>query len=437
MKSNLEKYLFELRRIEEHRTEGVEKEIRKVYKKVLKELKNYIGDLFIEYSEDGILDYSTLYRAGLDARFLDEVDLQLDRISAEERRQIRELVQETYQKCYDGMKTAVEKAVGNMELVKESLSVIESARPEVIAAMVNNPVHGLTLNERLEKKRRDVIYNIRQEISVGISNGDRYETIANRVAGTLEGDYKKSIRIVRTEAHRAREQGNHDSAVNIDKALRQGHSGMIMTKTWKTMKDERVRPNRRYKTKKGWRNGKPGKYDHQKMDGICIPVEEEFELPSGAKTYAPGQSGVAGEDINCRCYLSYKLKKLEDLQLKNIENNDEDDIIKTELETYGIKGIPKLNPDKIDVSGYVFDEKHIITEREHGITREEAERFIKEADISLTRWNGKYINYYSPNGATYVDVENHIIRTSFGKSEFDLKTQKIREVAERYVQKRN
>ena len=224
---------------------------------------------------------------------------------------MRSLIDETYQQCYDGMRTAVEKAAGDMALVKESLASIEAATPEVIAAAVNNPIHGLTLNERLERKRRDIIYNIRQEISVGISNGDRFETIANRVARALEGDYKKAIRIVRTEAHRAREQGNHDGAAKIDGALRNGTSGMVMVKIWRTMKDERVRPNRRYKTKKGWKNGKPGKYDHQKMDGVEIPVNEIFTLPSGAKTAAPGQSGVAVEDINCRCYLSYKLKKLD------------------------------------------------------------------------------------------------------------------------------
>lgn len=316
MESNLEKYLFELRRISEHRTEEVEEEIRKVYKKVLKELKAYIGDLFIEYGEDGVLDYSMLYRAGLDARFLDEVDLQLDEICAVERQQIRDLVQETYQQCYEGMRTAVDAAAGNMALIKESLASIEAVRPEAVAFMVNNPVHGLTLNERLEKKRRDVIYNIRQEISVGLSNGDRYETIANRVAGTLEGDYRKAVRIARTEAHRAIEKGNHDCAVNINDALQRDSSGMIMTKTWKTMKDEKVRPNRRYKTKKGWKNGKPGKYDHQKMEGVRIPVEEMFTLPSGAKTSAPGQSGVAGEDINCRCYLSYKLDRAENYNQK-------------------------------------------------------------------------------------------------------------------------
>ena len=79
-----------------------------------------------------------------------------------------------------------------------------------------------------------------------------------------------------------------------------------MVKTWHTMKDERVRPQRVYKTKSGWKQGKSkGKYDYQKMEGVQVPINEEFTLPSGAKTQAPGKSGVAGEDINCRCFLSY------------------------------------------------------------------------------------------------------------------------------------
>ena len=46
--------------------------------------------------------------------------------------------------------------------------------------------------------------------------------------------------------------------------------------------------------------------------------------------------------------------------------------------------------------------------------------------------NGRFINYYGPNGATYVDTENNNIRTAFKKEQFDAPTLKIREVAEKY-----
>ena len=70
--------------------------------------------------------------------------------------------------------------------------------------------------------------------------------------------------------------------------------------------------------------------------------------------------------------------------------------------------------------------------QKENIAFQEAERFIKEADISLTRWNGRFVNYYGPNGAVYVDTENNNIRTAFKKEQFDEQTLKIREVAEKY-----
>ena len=95
-----------------------------------------------------------------------------------------------------------------------------------------------------------------------------------------------------------------------------------------------------------------------------------------------------------------------------------------------------MNPEKVDVGGFTYDTEHINDERLHGVTRADAEKFIQEADISLTRWNGQFINYYSPNGATYVDVKNRNIRTAFKKEQFDEPTLKIREVAERYGNKK-
>lgn len=117
---------------------------------------------------------------------------------------------------------------------------------------------------------------------------------------------------------------------------------------------------------------------------------------------------------------------------KVLEESVINDKIKAELSEAKIKGIPKINPEKIDVSEFTFDHSHINAEREHGVTRSEAEQFIKESDISLTRWNGRFVNYYGPNGATYVDTENNNIRTAFKKEQFDAPTLKIREVAEKY-----
>ena len=46
----LEKDLYQLRRIEEHREKASEKEIRKLYKNLLKELQSYLADIYISSS---------------------------------------------------------------------------------------------------------------------------------------------------------------------------------------------------------------------------------------------------------------------------------------------------------------------------------------------------------------------------------------------------
>ena len=297
--TNLEKYLYQLRRIEEHREAASEKEIRKIYKTLLKELKAYLADIYISYSEDDMLTYAGLAKAGMDARFLEEVEQRISGITPQVANEINNTVSLTYAACYDGMVNAVNKAAGDREALKQAFSSVSAVTPDIIKQAVNNPVAGLTLSDTLEKHRKDIIYDIKRNIGVGLANGDRFSTMAKRISESLDGDYKKSIRIVRTEAHRCRESGYNDAATELNETLKQGKSGYVMAKTWRTMQDERVRPSRQ--------KGKAKRYNHRDMDGVTIPQDELFELPSGATCMCPSKTGVAGEDINCRCYLSYDL----------------------------------------------------------------------------------------------------------------------------------
>lgn len=117
---------------------------------------------------------------------------------------------------------------------------------------------------------------------------------------------------------------------------------------------------------------------------------------------------------------------------KRLAEKARNDKIKSEIRALGVRGQIELSPKaKIDVSRFTFDDKHINKERAHGVSKEEAERFIKEADVAITRWGGRFVNYYAPNGAVFVDVENRNIRTAFRKEEFDERTIKMREVLRR------
>lgn len=113
---------------------------------------------------------------------------------------------------------------------------------------------------------------------------------------------------------------------------------------------------------------------------------------------------------------------------KKVEIQRRNAIIESEIKSATkLRGELSISPVKLDTSVLSFDSAHINKERSHNITESEAKQFIEEAKVSLTRWNGKFVNYYSTKGAAYVDVESNSIRTAFGESEFDEKTKLLME----------
>ncbi len=301
----LRRYERELRRIAEHRKSYAERNIKAICEELMKDLQAFIA---LEYAgnadDDDRLTFDTLYGKGRYARFLEEAEQHINSFAPEIQTEIQSLVQDTYTEMYGGMVTAVEGAATTGALATE-LAAVKTVQPEVLKRVVMNPISGLTLPDRLEKNRREIIYNIKQNIGTGLSLGDRYSTIAKRISDSCNFSYTKAIRIVRTESNRVREAGLDDCAREIDAAVRNGSSGLIGVKIWRTMKDERVRPQRRVKTKKGWKTYNYGGPNHMRMEGKIVKTDELFDLGDGVKTTAPGQSGVAGHDINCRCFIEH------------------------------------------------------------------------------------------------------------------------------------
>lgn len=315
MAKRLEYYLVQARRIAEHREAGSERIIRKIYKHLLKDLQSFVADTYTQYAEDDALTFAALQKAGYHARFLEEVEQRINIATPQAAQELRELVEKTYKLAYDGMVRGVvsQGTEGLDEAFAESVAIT----PEQVKAAVENPVSGLTLSDTLEKHRKDIIYGIKQVVGVGLMNGDRYSTMARRIAEHVDGDYKKAIRIARTETHRVREAGNIAAAESVDAELKKTSTGLRMVKKWMTMKDERVRPQRAaYKRKAGVKARKTYTAglrsmlkgaNHMKLHGQTVLADEPFDLGGGVTAKAPGQSGVAGHDINCRCYASYEM----------------------------------------------------------------------------------------------------------------------------------
>lgn len=451
MKLSLAYYLVQLRRIAEHREKGAEREIQRIYQELLKDLQQFLGVEYARLAEDDRLTYEILQSKGEYARFLEEVEQRLNTLTPQASEEIQAVVEAVYGLAYQGMVDAVQKSK-TPQALKQLLKGLTGVTPEIVKRAVENPISGLTLKDTLEKNRKEIIYNIKREIGVGLTQGDRMSTMAKRIEKQVDKDYRKAMTITRTEVHRVREGGFLDSAMEIEKTFQQSGSGIRMTKTWGTALDERVRPQRKaYKRKAGAKVRKKytaglrsylGGPNHVKMEGVTVGVEEMFDLGDGVKTAAPGQSGVAGHDINCRCNLEYDLEiPDETVSKKTVDDGDKSGLMKEkesgiikEIEKIGLTGKPNVPPKPIDTSKLSIDSKHI-KDREHNISLDKAISFIHNADLSITKWNGQFENYYSQNGAAFVNLTKNEIRTAFCLDEYDEKVKALMEVIEKWKKK--
>lgn len=308
--TSLNKLLYDIRRIEQHREVLSEKKIKAMYQQLTDDLDTFLAKGYKQYADsDGRLFVSYLDAQRKRAWFLNEIVKNVDNIEPSLKSQMTTLINETYEECYKGMVEAVKKADKEGKLKQASKDI--SVRPEVLKQAVNNNVSKLTLPAVLEKHRSEVIYQIQQELNIGLINGDRYETMAKRISERLNVSESKAKNIARTETHRNIESGFLDCAEDVQNKL--SGSDLIYAATWRTMKDERVRPQQRRKTKKGWKTtlSKNGA-NHIQMEGQTVKVGEMFNLGNGVKAKAPSQSGVAAHDCNCRCFLEYNLMTVEE-----------------------------------------------------------------------------------------------------------------------------
>jgi hypothetical protein len=121
----------------------------------------------------------------------------------------------------------------------------------------------------------------------------------------------------------------------------------------------------------------------------------------------------------------YLLQELKDYINENPKASKQDFETVKKLEENGVKGVIHIPPVIEDVSGFEFREEHINTERGHNVTREEAESYIQGAIVSVTKWKGEMVQYFSQYGATYINMRTGKIETSFKSSEYDEKTKNI------------
>ena len=138
-----------------------------------------------------------------------------------------------------------------------------------VEAAVRNRLTLGSLNDLSNHTRT----RVRRAITQGLIRGSPLPRMMKDIRYQMGVTTSDAMRIARTEAHRARELG-HMAAGERSEAM-----GVEITRVWDASLDSRTRPT------------------HAALDGAKTGVGKNF--PNGP--VAPGQWGIASEDINCRC----------------------------------------------------------------------------------------------------------------------------------------
>lgn len=289
MSKNLEGLQKLLNTLLDQRVKVAERRVAKRYASLLNEVRTETAKIYEQYESASTLTYADMAKFNRLSKFLDRVNDLLDLNYKDLKSVLYDTLEDTYEQGFYRTAWAIETdTLSRLRYMPVTLDTVET--------MIENPISGLTLSKRLEKNRASIIYSIQQEVTQGLVKGESYRTMVKRLKKSLEGDAVKSMRIVRTEAHRSMETSKHDSAAHANK------NGVKMLKEWNSLEDQRVRDA------------------HDILNGEQIPVTENFKSTTGSKGQGPGMMGSARDDINCRCFLTYKVASIERVDAKELEN---------------------------------------------------------------------------------------------------------------------
>jgi len=269
-------YDIERQRQADRLAKDTEKKLLTAYRASAKEIKEKINEL----NKKGQLNEDDLFKYGRLQALKDSIAEEVKTLQKEAQTEIRQELKQMYKSQYELKTTEFLKLTGKDNL-KTRLSFAALSKETVKNALVNQ-FDFVGWENRLKTNLARTVNRMQQDIASGIVSGEGYRKIAERIENTINVSFYEAERIARTEAGRVQEQSNIDA---MDKAEK---LGIKFRRVWITARDgDRVRDS------------------HQAMEGQVADEEGFFTFiegdNAGVKTRGPHMSGIAEEDINCRC----------------------------------------------------------------------------------------------------------------------------------------
>lgn len=248
---------------------------REDYTRALKKVKALVADAYAAYGTKGTLTYAEMQKyeriRKLDAALSEAIRDNVGNVAPRTRKILKETFNGSYGKSADiiALKTGVE--------------ITKRLTADEIIALLQKPISGLTMNERMALRVTDLEMRVTAEVRRKILQGVPVEDTWKGVKTVMEKVYAKDRTMLADDTHRVSQEA-------VQASLESGlDKGIFPTKTWITAGDEKVRDA------------------HRLLDGQTVDADQDFEIPSGEwKGYhagGPEQFGEPALDYNCRCYV--------------------------------------------------------------------------------------------------------------------------------------
>lgn len=255
-------------------SEGI-REIARNYAAALDRIRDDLAKLYERYAENGRLTNAEMSKYNRLRSLERQITTTIRPVALKNEKLIEKLTEVSYEESFYRHAWSLDQNIG-VSLRWGLLS------PDQVRAVVENPLRHLAKRDL----SRATLTRVRRAISQGLIRGVTLRSMMQEVREAMNVTANDAMRIVRTEAHRARELGNWDAT------KRAAEQGIELVKVWDAALDNRTRSNH-------------GAMDGQRRTVVTgddgTKLEKPFQSPSGATTTRPGGFGVAREDINCRC----------------------------------------------------------------------------------------------------------------------------------------
>jgi SPP1 gp7 family putative phage head morphogenesis protein len=266
---------------------GAIRELRRNYLEALEITEKKLTDLYKKYAKEGSLTYAEMTKYNRLQALHADLMKSYEEVFRKNGRVVRKLAESAYEASYFRM----------------GWQIMENAQvegrwgllpPNLIKVAVEKPYSGLTLQEVWTRAKAGALSDIERAIVQGAVQGDSYPNMARRVKAAVDVNADRAKLIAQTEAHRLAVEAQKDA---YDRAQ---DMGIEMRQVWDATLDSRTRDSHRAMDGKAAEN--VGTQDN--------PHYQWF-MPGVGWVDGPGLTGVAAEDINCRCRVISEVKDFE------------------------------------------------------------------------------------------------------------------------------